>query len=403
MGRVSFVVLFLAVRASLSAQSLTTVLLPKYIEGVNGTNSNRIPFVYRVRLNGLHPNATYRYFNQVVISSDAATTSGAGNCLFASATGDFVRTTSPSLGTAGGYGTFATDATGSHEGWFASEPTGNARFFPGRYVFMRIMLNDGGSGTTIASRLTMVDSVRVVRLSPAPTDTTGTALRCPGGAGPKDFVLAYDNMAGTGRPVTGSFIESDGTANTTANSYAAFYANSVNGIDGAFGVVLPNALPNGIRRFERRSLSTGGVVAFATDADGTWPSGASTVNPGGGTTEIVLTGTDVSLTTGVRRPGGRPEHAILSQNYPNPFNPVTNIEYQISHTSHVTLKVFDVLGREVATLVDEIQEPGPKSVQFSTRDESISGGDARNLASGTYFYRLQTGGFVETRKLLVLR
>ena len=141
----------------------------------------------------------------------------------------------------------------------------------------------------------MVDSVRVVRLAPSPGDTTGTALRCSSAAGPKDFVLAYDNIDGTGRPITGSFIESDGTANTAANSYAAFYANHVNGIEGAFGVVLPNTLPDGIRRFERRSLSTAEVVAFATDVDGTWPSGASTVNPVGGTTEIVLTGTDVSL------------------------------------------------------------------------------------------------------------
>ncbi len=107
--------LVITVCTSLFAQSLTTVILPQNIEGINGTNSNRVPFAYRVQIAGLLPNATYRYFNQIVISSDAATTNGAGNCILASPTGDFVRTTSPSLATAGGYGTFTTDATGAYE------------------------------------------------------------------------------------------------------------------------------------------------------------------------------------------------------------------------------------------------------------------------------------------------
>lgn len=270
-----------------------TVLLPEYIEGQNGTNSNRIPYAFRLRLTGLLPVATYRFTNQIVTSADAATTSGAGNCLFVSASGDFVRTTNPSLATAGNYGTFTTGADGSYEGWFATEPTGNARFVPGKYLFPRLALNDGASGTTIATRVTTTDSIRVVKLAAVPGDTTGTGLRCSSTAGPKDFVFVYDHVDGTDRPVSGTFIESDGTANTTGNSYAAFYANSVNSIDGAFGLVVPNALPEGIRRFERRSLATGGIVAFATDADGVWPSGVNTVNPAGGTAEIVLTNADV--------------------------------------------------------------------------------------------------------------
>jgi hypothetical protein len=90
----------------------------------------------------------------------------------------------------------------------------------------------------------------------------------------------------------------------------------------------------------------------------------------------------------------------LEQNYPNPFNPSTNIKYQISHHSgsstnnkFVILKVFDVMGREVETLVNEKQSPGTYEVTF----------DGSNLSSGIYFYRLMTDGFSETKKMILLK
>jgi hypothetical protein len=381
---------------------MTTLILPQTIQGINGTNTNRIPFGFRARITGLLQNATYRYFNQVVISSDAATTNGAGNCIFVPASGDFTRTTGASLSTDGAYGTFTSSAAGVYEGWFVSEPTGNARFVPGKYVFMRIVLNDGGTGTTVSARLTTTDSVRVVKLDPAAVDSSGTGLRCTSASVAKEFVFAYDNTAGTGRPLTGSFVEHDGTAGTLANNYAAFYATNVDGINGAFGVVVPNVLPNGVRRFERRSRTTGGVVATATDADGIWPSGASTVNPSGGTNAIALTGTDVSLITDIRESAEVPTQFTLMQNYPNPFNPTTNIKYQIpqkeslqsgTNTYHVTLKVFDVLGREVAELVSEQKPAGEYVVKF----------DATGLSSGVYYYRLTSDSFSQTRKMILIR
>jgi hypothetical protein len=83
----------------------------------------------------------------------------------------------------------------------------------------------------------------------------------------------------------------------------------------------------------------------------------------------------------------------LYQNYPNPFNPITIIAYQLLSASYVTLKIFNVLGKEVVTLVDGVQQPGNKSVSF----------DAKTLASGVYFYRLQSGSFTQTKKLVFLR
>lgn len=83
----------------------------------------------------------------------------------------------------------------------------------------------------------------------------------------------------------------------------------------------------------------------------------------------------------------------LTQNYPNPFNPATTIPFIIPHSSFVTIKVYDLLGREVAILVDEVMQPGEYQTTF----------DGTGLASGLYVYRLQSGTFVQSKKLLLLR
>ena len=88
-----------------------------------------------------------------------------------------------------------------------------------------------------------------------------------------------------------------------------------------------------------------------------------------------------------------PKVFALMQNYPNPFNPSTIISYQLPTSSVVSLKVLDVLGREIATLVNDRQNPGNHSVRFS----------ASNLSSGVYYYRLQAGTYIETKKLTVIK
>jgi len=88
-----------------------------------------------------------------------------------------------------------------------------------------------------------------------------------------------------------------------------------------------------------------------------------------------------------------PTEYRLEQNYPNPFNPSTTIQFALPKRSFITLKLFDMLGREVTTLVDEDMQPGVHKVVF----------DAGKLPSGVYFYRLQAEEFTQTRKLMLVK
>ncbi|MBN8568670.1 MAG: T9SS type A sorting domain-containing protein [Ignavibacteria bacterium] len=85
----------------------------------------------------------------------------------------------------------------------------------------------------------------------------------------------------------------------------------------------------------------------------------------------------------------------LSQNYPNPFNPSTSIKYLIPVSGFVTLKVYDILGNEVASLVNANQNAGQYSVDFNTSN--------LNLSSGVYFYKLSTGNFTDVKKMSLIK
>ncbi len=93
--------------------------------------------------------------------------------------------------------------------------------------------------------------------------------------------------------------------------------------------------------------------------------------------------------------GQFPQKFILNQNYPNPFNPSTVINYQLPVSGYVTLKVYDVLGREIKTLVNEFQNAGIYNSQFSTLNSQF--------ASGLYFYALRIGNFVQTKKMILTK
>ncbi len=103
----------------------------------------------------------------------------------------------------------------------------------------------------------------------------------------------------------------------------------------------------------------------------------------------------LSVITGIKNETGSiiPEGFKLFQNYPNPFNPSTSISYLIPNFAYVELKVFDILGKEVSTLINENQNKGNYKIQF----------DGSNLVSGIYFYKIDAAGFTQTRKMVLLK
>lgn len=97
--------------------------------------------------------------------------------------------------------------------------------------------------------------------------------------------------------------------------------------------------------------------------------------------------------TGIKEINSLPHTYSLSQNYPNPFNPSTNISFSLEKASNVTLKVYNILGQKVATLVNQFMQEGSYTYQF----------DASKLASGIYIYRIEAGGFVSAKKMILMK
>jgi hypothetical protein len=172
--------------------------------------------------------------------------------------------------------------------------------------------------------------------------------------------------------------------------------------------VLASILPNGDMRILAFSLTqapflgdSGEVVRFdvnLTADTGTYPIELKNVIIGNSANQNIVSGCDsgtinVFVKTLVDDNNGLPKAHALYQNYPNPFNPRTYVRYAICDVIHVSLEVYDISGKKVATLVDEIKQPG----------EYIATWDAMSITSGVYYYRLIAGQFMETKKLILIR
>jgi hypothetical protein len=144
-----------------------------------------------------------------------------------------------------------------------------------------------------------------------------------------------------------------------------------------------------------------GIITLKSDIDysGTVELIVTVSDPGGASGSDTVTVT-ISPFVSVDENGEAtlPTRFALAQNYPNPFNPVTTMEYSVPFRSHVTIEVFDILGRNIVTLVDEIKSAGEYQATWD-------GNDANNqkVSTGIYLYRLQAGDFIETKKMLLLK
>ena len=151
--------------------------------------------------------------------------------------------------------------------------------------------------------------------------------------------------------------------------------------------------PAGTQIWERRYNSTGsdnGKAIAITNTGIVYVTGISDA-PGSGSDFLTI---KYSQTVGIENTGSEiPAEFSLGQNYPNPFNPMTNISLNIAKLGFVSVKVYDISGREVAVLVNENLSAGVYNVDF----------DGSNLASGTYFYKLETNGFTDVKKMILVK
>jgi hypothetical protein len=307
----SYYIIFIGLLLSVSSfgQTATALIMPQYTQGVNSSSVARVPFVYRIKFDNLLPSATYRYFGRFVDASSNSTASGEGYFISVSEAGAFTMIPSPAVGSSTARGEFTTDPSGSYTGWFINEAGTSSMFTPGKEIFIRVSLNNGKGGALVDKRFNF-DNLKVKVINFGNTATDGTALRSTPAAGTtaKNFVMLYDDAAGTGRPVTATVVESDGVGPTlpppTGGSagLAPFYEFDVDGKDKAWGTIIPNNLTNGIQKIVQYGFN-GSEVASRVSTNGLWPTtGNTTVSTksatGGLTNVIVLDGNIVTLAPG---------------------------------------------------------------------------------------------------------
>ena len=369
-------------------RGITALKYPRVIKNVSASSDiSTLPFCALFEFFGLEPNTTYRYRN----------TTGTTLKVIAPREPSFLAFNPPFANDLSeSYSTFTTDGKGVYRGWFMNEllaATSNDQ------LSMQTQLNQGGTETEITmplananltglsvpgSLLLGTQSFRgtgLVGILPIMIDTLPTRRK---------IAVLYDTEDSTALPLTGAIIEPDGL---DATGKPQFYIDSVQSVNGRFGTIIPNSLPNGIRRIEIYDLQ-GRLRASAISPNGSW-NGISSINPSAGATPLTLvfSGFRVNALSEETSPILPPTAFRLGQNYPNPFNPTTTIPIQVPRTERVVLKVYDVLGREVATLVNEILAQNEYLIPFN----------AGALSSGVYFYRVQAGEFVETKKMILLK
>jgi hypothetical protein len=153
--------------------------------------------------------------------------------------------------------------------------------------------------------------------------------------------------------------------------------------------------------FNNSSVNINSSVAGSVKPGLTWHqhmdllsgSGCTDLNAGSAQTKRPNVGLTLNAIVGINEESTVPLEFSLRQNFPNPFNPVTKISYDIPRRSFVELKIFDILGREISNPVNEIRQEGSYTFEF----------DGSSLPSGVYFYTLTAGGYVQTRKMLLIK
>ncbi|MGD1046735.1 MAG: T9SS type A sorting domain-containing protein [Bacteroidota bacterium] len=243
----------------------------------------------------------------------------------------------------------------------------DTNFFAGTAVGAFLSTNNGASWTEIGLKNIYVGAFVV-----SPNDTGGTNII----AGTSNGIYLSSNN-GTNWVQVKSGINIASLAFSGKNIFASTWSDGIflSTNNGATWAAFNTGLTNDPNCVPALAVSGTNIYAGVTNGGGVWR------RPLSETVSVDKLSTDL------------PTHFSLDQNYPNPFNPATTISFTLPSKSFVSLKVFDILGREVATIISEEMSAGSYSRQWN----------AANMSSGIYFYRLQAGTFIETKKLVLLR
>ena len=352
--------------------------MPYYIQGNNGSNTNRVPLAVAVGFSYLEPNTTYRYVNQYVDENDGPETAGAGNVIYASPDG-FYRSTSPSLSTEGGYGEFTTDDYGEGFAWMINEPTANTRFTPGNHVYLRIRLNDGHDGTEVAHIFTTEDYATVLNFGTESEANQGSAFYVKSDEDPMTFAMMFADDDENMRPIYSTCIETTGVDYTSINQYADFYQEEVSGKNGYFGGILPNDNELGINIIWMVDLESYIVNEYYTDAylngdyDGLWDE-VATANPSYGLDAPIF----IDLTT--------LQVAEVNDMNVKVWNRSHEIVVENGETEALEMTVYNILSQPV--MCQTIA--GESSMRLT-----------HNLADGLYVVTLQNANGKTSAKIVV--
>jgi hypothetical protein len=287
-----------------------------------------------------------------------------------------------------------------------------------------------GNEVVVGGQFTSAGGVSANRVARFNTQTNTWSTLGTGSSNGVNNVVNALAVVGNEVVVGGQFTSAGGVSannvarfNTQTNTWSTLGTGSSNGVSGGSSFAAVNALAvvgnevfvggyftsaggvsaNYVARFNTQtntwsSLGTGSsngvnywVYVLAVVGDEVFVGGGFTLAGGIASTFIARWNSGTSRVEQLSPTA--PKTFLLEQNYPNPFNPSTTIRYQLPVASEVKLEVYDVLGKKIATLVNERQSAGAYQVVWN----------ASGLSSGTYFYRLQAGTFVETKKMIMVK
>jgi hypothetical protein len=267
--------------------TLATNIVPQFVQGrfPSGTcnwNARPIPVYARVTFTNLTPNAIYR-FNTGFATDQVLSSTGPGfNLQWNGNTHTYTYQNSKNLVVDGAYSTFSTTSTETSKSiWINLTATNGPVFEPGNTVYWRISLGDNSGRLIRHYELSQTSSV--IGLGSATNQGTGIVDEYSHAA-PKNYIVLWDNTAGTGRPLAIAGVQPDGAV-FPSNGSESWYMN-IDEDQTAWATFIPNTLANGVRRIEERSYLTGNVVNVVTSTNGIW-NGVNTVNPTGGFTNPI--------------------------------------------------------------------------------------------------------------------